>query len=70
MLSKQAPLDPSAPEIPVRRPPWFVQMMMIFAVVALAGIVYGFWQISQTGSAPAAPAATDTEQTEQPQPVR
>ena len=68
MFSKQAQLDP--PQIPIRRLPWFMQMLMIFAVVALAGIVFGFWQISQTEAVPAAPAATDTEQPAEPQPVR
>jgi hypothetical protein len=56
--TKQARLDPSA-QIPVTHMPWFMQMLMIFAVVALAGIVYGFWQISQAESVP--PAATDTQ---------
>lgn len=59
--TKQARFDPSA-QIPVTHMPWFMQMLMIFAVVALAGIVYGFWQISQAESVP--PAATDTQQPE------
>jgi hypothetical protein len=55
MSTKQAQLD--RPYIPLAHTPWFVQMMMIFAVVALAGIVYGFWQIAQAESVP--PAQTD-----------
>jgi hypothetical protein len=65
--TKQARFDPTA-QIPVSHMPWFMQMLMIFAVVALAGIVYGFWQISQAESVPptTTDAATDTQQ---PQPA-
>jgi hypothetical protein len=33
-----------APQIPVRHMSWFVQMLMVLAVVIVAGLVYGFWQ--------------------------
>jgi hypothetical protein len=47
--------------IPIRHQSWFIQLLMVLAVLILAGVVYGFWQIS----APRAPgwqgSASDTE---------
>lgn len=59
MATKRVPLDPNAPHVPLSHMPWFIQVMMIFAVTALAGIVYGFWQISQ--AEPARPRLPDVE---------
>jgi hypothetical protein len=64
MATKHARIDPSAPEIPLRSTPWFLQLMMIFAVVALAGIVYGFWQISRAEAVP--PSTPDVQQPAEP----
>ena len=70
MTTKHARLDPSAPHVPLAHTPWFIQLMVIFAVVALAGIVYGFWQISQAESVPAeSTEATGSTETQQPQPA-
>jgi hypothetical protein len=66
MSVRQARLDPSAPSVPLARTPWFVQMMMIFAVLALVGIVYGFWQIAGAESVP--PAGTDAPTQQQSTP--
>jgi hypothetical protein len=63
MATKRVPLDNSAPHIPIEHLPWFIQIMMLFAVTALAGIVYGFWQISQ--AEPARPALPEVQVPEQ-----
>jgi hypothetical protein len=36
--------------IPKRHLPWFVQLLTVFAVVLIAGMVYGFWRISMVPS--------------------
>jgi flagellar basal body-associated protein FliL len=33
-------------EIPKRHLPWFTSMLMAFAVLVLAGVVYSFWNMS------------------------
>lgn len=33
-----------APHIPMRHLSWFVQLLMVLAVLIVAGVVYGFWQ--------------------------
>jgi cytochrome oxidase assembly protein ShyY1 len=35
------------PEIPKRHTPWFIQVMVAFAVLVLAAVVYGFWQMGK-----------------------
>jgi hypothetical protein len=54
-----------AAEIPKRHTPWFIQLMVAFAVLVLAAVVYGFWQMGKmpartlelpTIEKPAAPA--------------
>lgn len=32
------------PHIPKRHLSWFIQLLMVLAVVIVAGVVYGFWQ--------------------------
>jgi len=39
-------VDYSAPNIPKRAMPWFMQLMMVFAVLLVAGLVYSFWRMS------------------------
>jgi cytochrome oxidase assembly protein ShyY1 len=34
-------------EIPKRHTPWFTQLMVAFAVLVLAAVVYGFWQMGK-----------------------
>ena len=34
-------------EIPKRHTPWFIQLMVAFAVLVLAAVVYGFWQMGK-----------------------
>lgn len=43
------PIHPQydVPRIPMRHSSWFIQMLMVLAVLILAGVVYGFWQISR-----------------------
>jgi hypothetical protein len=37
--------DPTI-RIPKRHLPWFTQMLMVFAVLVLAAVVYGFWSMA------------------------
>lgn len=47
-MSTRAPrLRPFSSLIPRSHLSWFTDALLIFAVLTLIGIVYGFWQISQ-----------------------
>ncbi len=54
-----------APEIPMRRTPWFMQALWFMAALVLLGIVYSFWRISSVATPkldvpPTAPTITTT----------
>jgi hypothetical protein len=42
--------DHDMPRIPMRHTSWFMHLLMALAVLILAGVVYGFWGISQAPS--------------------
>ena len=51
MANQRVNVDYPAPVIPKRHIPWFTQMLLAFAALVLAGVVYSFWRMS-TASAP------------------
>ena len=49
--------DRDVARIPMRHGSWFVQLLMVLAVLCLAGMVYSFWQLSWKAPAYEAPAS-------------
>jgi flagellar basal body-associated protein FliL len=47
MAAHRIPVHYDAPRTPMRHASWFIQLLMLLAVLILAGVVYGFWGISQ-----------------------
>jgi hypothetical protein len=43
------------PHIPMRHLSWFSQLLMVLAVLIVAGVVYGFWQTAAIPLPPAEP---------------
>jgi hypothetical protein len=50
MATHRFPLHHDVPRIPIQHTSWFIQMLMVLAVLILAGVVYGFWGIAQAPS--------------------
>lgn len=40
----------SAPVIPTRKTPWFMQALWFLAALVVVGIVYSFWRISSVAT--------------------
>lgn len=50
MTAHRISADHDAPRIPIRHTSWFIQMLMVLAVLIVAAVVYGFWNIAQAPS--------------------
>jgi hypothetical protein len=50
MAANRTAVQYDAPRIPMRHASWFIRLLMLLAVLILAGVVYGFWGISQAPS--------------------